>query len=115
MLHDSEFFLDWLEIKGSALTHGARALAKHAERSRDRYWGILGGSDSTKNRLAMNVISCLIVSCCWSNIHVVPQHGAVFEIRVADGYGARWSKDGTKFIGFLEPYIEDGHSRRWKH
>lgn len=68
-----------------------------------------------KNRLAMNVISRLIVSCCWSNIHVVPQHGAVFEIRVADGYGARWSKDGTKFIGFLEPYIEDGHSRRWKH
>jgi hypothetical protein len=44
VLHDSEFFLDWLEIKGSALTHGARALAKHAERSRDRYWGILGGS-----------------------------------------------------------------------
>lgn len=52
--------------------------------------------DSTKNRLAMNVISRLIASCCWSNIHVVPQHGAVFEIRVADGYGARWSKDGTK-------------------
>ncbi|KAI5582999.1 hypothetical protein POPTR_007G132100v4 [Populus trichocarpa] len=102
-------------IKGSALTHGARALAKHAERSRDRYWGILGGSDSTKNRLAMNVISRIIASCCWSNIHVVPQHGAVFEIRVADGYGARWSKDGTKFIGFLEPYIEDGHSRGWKH
>uniref|UniRef100_A0A3N7F7W0 ASCH domain-containing protein n=1 Tax=Populus trichocarpa TaxID=3694 RepID=A0A3N7F7W0_POPTR len=104
-----------LFIKGSALTHGARALAKHAERSRDRYWGILGGSDSTKNRLAMNVISRIIASCCWSNIHVVPQHGAVFEIRVADGYGARWSKDGTKFIGFLEPYIEDGHSRGWKH
>nr|TKR98676.1 hypothetical protein D5086_0000199930 [Populus alba] len=120
----SEFYQDEQNITflnlatrhfGNALTHGARALAKHAERSRDRYWGILGGSDSTKNRLAMNVISRLIVSCCWSNIHVVPQHGAVFEIRVADGYGARWSKDGTKFIGFLEPYIEDGHSRRWKH
>ncbi|XP_073266572.1 uncharacterized protein [Populus alba] len=98
-------------IKGSALTHGARALAKHAERSRDRYWGILGGSDSTKNRLAMNVISRLIVSCCWSNIHVVPQHGAVFEIRVADGYGARWSKDGTKdFLNHTSKMVtqEDG-------
>uniref|UniRef100_A0A6N2NAI1 ASCH domain-containing protein n=1 Tax=Salix viminalis TaxID=40686 RepID=A0A6N2NAI1_SALVM len=31
-------------IKGSVLTHGARALAKHAERSSDRYWGILGGN-----------------------------------------------------------------------
>ncbi|CAK7322658.1 unnamed protein product [Dovyalis caffra] len=83
-------------IKGSALTHGARALAKHAQRSSDGYWGVLGGSDSTKNRLAMDVIDRLIASCCWSNIHIVPQHGAVFEIRVADGYGARWSKDGTK-------------------
>ncbi|KAJ6741266.1 RNA-BINDING ASCH DOMAIN PROTEIN [Salix purpurea] len=87
-----------LFIKGSTLTHGARALAKHAERSGDRYWGILGGNDSTKNRLAMNVISHLIASCRWSNIHVVPQHGAVFEIRVADGYGACWSMDGTKAV-----------------
>ena len=44
MLHHSEFSIVWLEIKGSALTHGARALAKHAGRSSDRYWGILGGN-----------------------------------------------------------------------
>lgn len=44
----------------------------------------------------MNVISHLISHCCWLNVHILPPHEAVFEIRVADGYGARWSKDGTK-------------------
>lgn len=44
----------------------------------------------------MDVISRLIASSRWLNIHIVPQLGAVFEIRVTDGYGARWSKDGTK-------------------
>ncbi|XP_065866808.1 uncharacterized protein [Euphorbia lathyris] len=103
------------KVKGSVLTHGARALAKHAERSGNKYWGILSGNDDSKNRLAMNVINCLIVSCRWSNVHIVPPHGAVYEIRTTDGYGARWSSDGTKFIGFLEPYMEDGFSKGWKH
>ncbi|CAK8535972.1 unnamed protein product [Lathyrus sativus] len=98
-----------------SLTHGARALAKHAGRSSNGYWGSLVGNDSNKNRLAMDVINNLIAHCCWMNIHIVPPHGVVFEIRVADGYGARWNEDGSKFIGFLEPYMQDGHSKGWKH
>lgn len=90
-------------------------MAKHATRSSNRYWGRYDGSDSNKNRLAMDVIGPLIAYCCWLNVHIVQPHGIVFEIRVADGYGARWSKDGSKFIGFLEPYMEDGHSKGWKH
>ncbi|XP_062173623.1 uncharacterized protein LOC133879087 isoform X2 [Alnus glutinosa] len=97
------------------LTHGARALAKHANRSSSKYWGTLKGSDSDKNKLSMDVVCHLIAHCDWLNVHVVPPYGVVFEIRVADGYGARWSKDGSKFIGFLEPYMEDGHSKGWKH
>ncbi|KAK7325084.1 hypothetical protein VNO77_29153 [Canavalia gladiata] len=98
-----------------ALTHGARALAKHACRSSSGYWGSLNGNDSNKNRLAMEVINRLIARCCWLNMHTVPPHGVVFEIRDADGYGARWTEDGSKFIGFLEPYMQDGHSKGWKH
>lgn len=97
------------------LTHGARALAKHTCRSSSGYWGSLNGNDSDKNRLAMDVINRLIAHCCWLNVHIVPPHGVVFEIRVADGYGARWTEDGSKFIGFLEPYMQDGHSKGWKH
>ncbi|XP_058748790.1 uncharacterized protein LOC131621758 isoform X2 [Vicia villosa] len=102
-------------LSEKSLTHGARALAKHACRSSSGYWGSLVGNDSNKNRLAMDVINNLIAHCCWMNIHIVPPHGAVFEIRVADGYGARWNEDGSKFIGFLEPYMQDGHSKGWKH
>lgn len=52
--------------------------------------------DSNKNRLALDVISRLMTHCCWLNVHIVQPHGAVFEIRVAEGYGARWSSDGSK-------------------
>jgi len=36
---------------------------------------------------------------------------AVFELRIAAGYGARWLADGSEFRGFLEPPMEDGHSK----
>ncbi|XP_073056561.1 uncharacterized protein [Primulina eburnea] len=105
-------------VKSSTLTAGARALAKHASRSSKGYWGTLRGSDSEKNRHSLDVISCLLSHCTWLNIHIVPPHGIVLEIRIAEGYGARWSEDGTKvydFIGFLEPYMVDGFLKGWKH
>ncbi|AES64569.1 hypothetical protein MTR_2g027210 [Medicago truncatula] len=57
----------------NALTHGARALTKHACRSSSGYWGSLVGN--------------------------ITPHGVVIQIRVADGYGARWSEDGSKVRG----------------
>ncbi|MCL7050969.1 hypothetical protein MKW94_015700 [Papaver nudicaule] len=102
-------------IKGSTMTEGARALAKHVNRGGNSWWGIFDGNDINKNRIALEVITQLISNCCWINIHIVPPHDGVLEIRVAEGYGARWSKEGSKFIGFLEPYMEDGHSKRWRH
>lgn len=53
-------------------------------------------TDSNKNQQALNIISKMMSQCCWLNIHIVPPHGEVFEIRAADGYGARWTKDGTQ-------------------
>ncbi|XP_010508428.1 PREDICTED: uncharacterized protein LOC104785009 isoform X1 [Camelina sativa] len=112
----SSFMLPYKpKIKGCKLSHGARALAKHVDRSSDGFWGVLHGTESDKNRHAMDIISRFIGHCCWMNMHIVPPHGEVLEIRVAQGYGARWTRDGTKFIGFLEPYMEDGHSMAWKH
>lgn len=52
--------------------------------------------DSSKNKAAMDIITRLTSSCCWLNLHIVPPHGVVFEIRDADAYGARWSEDGSK-------------------
>ncbi|KAI6695970.1 hypothetical protein NL676_023680 [Syzygium grande] len=70
---------------------------------------------SCKNNLAKDVIGRLVATCQWQNLHAVPPHGVVFEIRDVSGYGARWSEDGAKFIGFLEPYVKDGHMKGWKH
>uniref|UniRef100_K7M3K3 ASCH domain-containing protein n=1 Tax=Glycine max TaxID=3847 RepID=K7M3K3_SOYBN len=93
----------------NGLTEGAHALAKHACRSGSGYWDSLNGNNSNKNKLAMIVINRLMAYCCWLNVHTVPPHGVVFEIRVAGGYGARWTEDGSK------PYMQDGHSKGWKH
>lgn len=35
----------------------------------------------------------------------------VFEVRTVEGYGARWSEEGTFFRGFLEPQMADGHEK----
>ncbi|THG02278.1 hypothetical protein TEA_012249 [Camellia sinensis var. sinensis] len=91
-INSSLFF----SVESSTLTDGARALAKHVNRSSSKCWGTYGGSDSNKNKLAKDAISHLIAHCCWQNLHIVPPHGVVYEIRIADGYGARWSEDGTK-------------------
>ncbi|XP_012833065.1 PREDICTED: uncharacterized protein LOC105953929 [Erythranthe guttata] len=107
--------LVWFEVKGSTLTNGARALSKHINRSSQGYWGALNGNDYEKNRQAVEVINRVMSECIWMNMHTVQPHGCIFEIRTRDGYGARWSGDGIKFIGFLEPYEVDGHSKGWKH
>ncbi|XP_062197837.1 uncharacterized protein LOC133900656 isoform X2 [Phragmites australis] len=131
-------------VKGCSLTDAARALAKHVHRSTKGWWGSFNGSgkdmfqldthpagdyryglfgsllrylssDSSKNQLASEAIDCLLRECCWINVHLIQSYGPVFEIRAHEGYGARWSQDGSKFIGFLEPYTPEGFSKGWKH
>ncbi|PKA56250.1 hypothetical protein AXF42_Ash011180 [Apostasia shenzhenica] len=104
-----------LNIQGCNLTDVARSLAKHVHRSSEGWWGSFCGSDSEKNKLAFELIESMLNNCCWMNVYPAQPHGCIFEIRVPDGYGARWSNDGSKFIGFLEPYTEEGHSKGWKH
>lgn len=55
-------------------------------------------SDSAKNKLASEVINRLLDGCCWMNLHFIKPQECVIEIRVREGYGARWSADGTKVM-----------------
>ncbi|KAI3840254.1 hypothetical protein MKX03_021669 [Papaver bracteatum] len=80
------------------MTEGARALAKHVHRGGNKWWGNFAGIDINKNKIALEVINQLISNCRWINIHIVPPYDGVLEIRVAEGYGARWSKEGSKVI-----------------
>ena len=111
-------------MKGCSLTDAARALAKHVHRCTKGWWSDVSGSgkdmvqldthacwrlllrfilllhclssDSSKNGLASEAIDSLLRDCCWMNVHLTQPYGPVFEIRVHEGYGARWSQDGAK-------------------
>jgi len=98
-----------------SLTDGARALSKHYHRSEENWWGSNDGSDASKNERANAVLRRILREAVWLNIHVLPHDVRIFEVRNAQGYGARWSADGKVFRGFLEPQLEDGHEKGWRH
>ncbi|CAE7463849.1 psuG [Symbiodinium natans] len=103
----------------SMLSVGARALAKHAHRGMEGFWAVaISGSDAAKNRAAEGALQEVLREAVWGNLHQLPGGLPTFEVRVKQGYGARWtvSEDGSvKFRGLLEPMMEDGHEKRWRH
>jgi hypothetical protein len=104
------------ESKGSSLTVGARALAKHYHRSSEGFWGKLRGTEEIRNQQAVSIMNRLLNECVWVNLHCLPKDEAIVEIRVRDGYGARWYvQKQQSFRGFVEPMMEGGHDKRWRH
>lgn len=91
---------------GEDLTVMARALAKHAHRSPDRFWGTPTGPSSTQNGRAAALVCEILVEKTWWNVFGHFQHDTVYEARLPSGHGARWGAAGTTFIGFLEPFNE---------
>ncbi|XP_002987745.2 uncharacterized protein LOC9651814 [Selaginella moellendorffii] len=102
-------------VPSSKLTVGGRALAKHVNRSSAGWWGACSGTETAKNKVALKAVCRIIDQASWMNTHHLPQSTHIFEIRVQDGYGARWSSDGKQFRGFVEPPMKDGHSSKWRH
>ena len=86
------------------LTVAARALAKHAHRSPDRFWGEVSGPTAVRNAQAIEVLTRVLTGRTWWNVFGHFAHDTVFEARLPTGHGARWGHDGTEFIGFLEPF-----------
>ena len=101
----------------AALTVGARALAKHCERSRDGWWGDgLHGTEAEKNARADRKLAEILAQPAWANVHALPHGVVVYEVRNEAGYGARWEcAPPFRFRGFLEPQMEDGHALGWVH
>lgn len=92
----------------SVLTVGARALSKHCHRSASGFWGECTGGEVQRNTHALRVLREQIISqSVWMNMHVLPGSQTVFELRQAEGFGARWSADGRAFRGFVEPHAWD--------
>ena len=107
----------------SILTVGAKALAKHTIRHKDWWGGQLNGGEALKSHLALLKVEEIIQNTSWMNLHVLPGDLLTFEIRISEGYGARWCRrisdtqndNKWKFRGFLEPQQENGFEVGWKH
>jgi hypothetical protein len=129
------------------LTAGARAWSKHSHRSgnpspqdddlqsesnastvnaKDRWWGTPSGPVAVINERALSLFWRVKNGASWRNLHWLPHQVLVYEIRVPEGYGMRWSQDRSKiedgnedppwtFRGFVEPMMENGHEVGWRH
>jgi hypothetical protein len=80
----------------------------------------MAGGDAAKSTNARNVIARILDTAVWVNCHMLPHSERVLEVRVRDGYGARWhlsspANEQLSFRGFLEPYMPDGHAVGWRH
>lgn len=108
----------------SKLTVAARARSKHAHRSvsQESFFGVAKGPALMQNEQTEAILNRLLEEAIWINRHrfVGLDEGEVsIEIRVLEGYGARWVLDtkdeSITFCGFLEPQMQDGHERKWRH
>ncbi|KAF7317644.1 COesterase domain-containing protein [Mycena kentingensis (nom. inval.)] len=134
------------------LTAGARAWSKHGHRSggappdseasspseskpkskskkptNTGYWGVASGPVAVINENALVLFWKVMNAATWRNLHWLPHQILVYEVRVAEGYGMRWSQDRSVvrdseaempawlFRGFVEPMMEGGHEAGWRH
>ncbi len=89
------------------LTVTARALAKHAARHPDPWWGKVTGTVPQKNAAGRSILERLLEAPTWWNCFGHCKHQVVYEVRVRTGHGARWSLDPMALIGFLEPFVKE--------
>ncbi|EAY25121.1 hypothetical protein [Microscilla marina] len=92
--------------KQHTLSVGARAWCKHVNRSEQEFWGVVKGNDEEKNKAAEELLNHLLDNTTWWNVFEHYKHDLVYEVRLPSGHGARWSVGDMRFIGFLEPFIE---------
>jgi hypothetical protein len=102
---------------------GARALTKHCHRpinNSTNFWGgEIKGNAQEKNKIAEGKFLSICENAVWFNCHVSSgMLNGVHEIRNNKGYGVRFQIEKEKslvFRGFLEPMMENGHEKGWKH
>jgi hypothetical protein len=108
----------------NTLIVAARARSKHAHRGQEQFFGIATGSQETQNYETREILVKLLEEAVWINIHTFGgmEGNPVVELRLESGYGARWTVDwssyspeNVEFRGFLEPQMEDGHEKAWRH
>jgi len=98
------------------------------------WWGIPSGPVAGINERAVAIFHKIYDNATWRNLHWLPHQILVYEIRISEGYGMRWSQNRGEggesggihrkasgaeaewiFRGFLEPQMENGHEIGWRH
>ena len=112
---------------------------KMRERS-DGWWGRPSGPVASINERALALFWKVVGGATWRNLHWLPHWVLVYEVRVEEGYGMRWSQDQSAMVGeggllrpigdgeraegvfkpwtfrgFVEPMMENGHELGWRH
>ena len=114
-------------MPGDQLSVAGRALAKHAPRNPE-FWGQVTGTAEEKNAAAVAMIGRLRRREEGERRHLRPRvvgvgaQRRVGAVRLSDddvvehgfvsgtittGHGARWSRDGRSFVGFVEPFLDE--------
>jgi len=91
----------------SQITIAERAWEKHSGRKKDSILGEIKGSRSQKRLMVEKLAHHFMEYKTWWNIFYHYKHDLVYEIRIENGQGMRWSADGKRFIGFLEDFLEE--------
>jgi hypothetical protein len=85
----------------------ARAWEKHVGRKKNSIFGEIKGNTSQKQQAVEKLVNYIMSHKTWWNVFYHYKHDLVYEIRVANGQGMRWSADGKRFIGFLEDFLDE--------
>jgi hypothetical protein len=100
---------------------------KPAEAGNTGWWGTPSGPVVVINEKALKLFRKVMDNASWRNLHWLPHQVLIYEVRVPDGYGMRWSQDQSDeaqttvevkdwvFRGFLEPQMKNGHEVGWRH
>ncbi|MFH6994420.1 hypothetical protein [Flavobacterium sp. FlaQc-48] len=86
-----------------------RAWEKHVGRTKDHQsvLGAIKGNRNEKRILAEKLAHYFLDNKTWWNIFFHYKHDLVYEVRLENGQGMRWSADGKRFIGFLEDFLDE--------
>ena len=84
-----------------------KAWEKHVGRYPESIFEIIKGNQKEKESTIKNQIDYIMENQTWWNVFFHYKHGLVYEIRIPNGQGMRWSSDGKQFIGFLEQFLNE--------
>jgi len=86
------------------VTPVGRAFAKHQARPKTAFTGTQSGNAAKNTQQGMAHLDKILNNPNSTfTVRNTKAHGDVLDVRMPCGKGARWTPDGTRFIGFLEP------------